>query len=488
MSAGSPSVTEARPEGSDGAALASTHLSSSDGQPPPGDTSSDALKIFINHLQMPRERSRWACVSRGWRAAVKTAARIPRVVLSGSIEDKLHRALSHSAGALVALDLSDVFVWSPPVLLDELGSHSATLRELRLPPDAVVVPAGRAARSFCGTKVVDLGELLVAAPRLKALHANVLCSWNEASSAVRREPPFTSLVLRELRIDCGEDNHSPGAGARLSDVAGALADRALQPTLERLEVQSAELSPAQSLEVLADAVLARRLPRIAMCGCSPAAPAILARLLGGNVLEELHATFPYGEVALLDDVGASLVAASLRSTHALTSLVLRGTSIATADAAPVACALLGALTGHASLRLLELSHEYGGPMFLRSGGARRALGAALGALVAADAPALQSLNLCFNYLKASGMRPLVQALVGNRHLLKLNITYNRLYEAFARDVLLPAVRANTSLVELQCLCGNHEQDPDSAFEKCEDLVEYGSDASSDGEDEPAQDH
>jgi hypothetical protein len=59
------------------------------------------------------------------------------------------------------------------------------------------------------------------------------------------------------------------------------------------------------------------------------------------------------------------------------------------------------------------------------------------------------------------MRPVVEALRHNTHLTKLNCSYNATSEAFARNVLLPAVRTNTSLRELAAAA---EQDEGAARE------------------------
>ncbi len=75
----------------------------------------------------------------------------------------------------------------------------------------------------------------------------------------------------------------------------------------------------------------------------------------------------------------------------------------------------------------------------------RLVGAALGALLAANAPALTVLHVGYCILTDAGMAPLLEALPRNTHLRELNIAGNYISEAFARDVLLPAVRANASL-------------------------------------------
>jgi hypothetical protein len=84
----------------------------------------------------------------------------------------------------------------------------------------------------------------------------------------------------------------------------------------------------------------------------------------------------------------------------------------------------------------------------RAGANFAACAAALGALVAANAPALEEINLTYCYLGDAGLGPLVDALPHNTHLRTLNCQYNGISAAFARRRLLPAVRANTSLRKL----------------------------------------
>jgi hypothetical protein len=79
---------------------------------------------------------------------------------------------------------------------------------------------------------------------------------------------------------------------------------------------------------------------------------------------------------------------------------------------------------------------------------KAAAGASLGALVAANAPTLHELALAGWSLGDAGMRPLVLALPHNTHLRTLDMSSNDISAAFARDVLLPAVRSNTSLRSL----------------------------------------
>jgi hypothetical protein len=101
------------------------------------------------------------------------------------------------------------------------------------------------------------------------------------------------------------------------------------------------------------------------------------------------------------------------------------------DAAAV---LLGALTGHSSLRTLKFSGNR------VDATQAAAAGAALGALVAANAPALTKLDVSWSSLGDVSLRPLFEALPANTHLRELDVSHHLLSAAFVRD-MLPAARA-----------------------------------------------
>ncbi len=76
-------------------------------------------------------------------------------------------------------------------------------------------------------------------------------------------------------------------------------------------------------------------------------------------------------------------------------------------------------------------------------------GGALGALVAANSPALQKLELQDTSMGDAGLLSLVDALPHNTHLRSLVIFLQAdITETFVRSRLLPALHANTSLVHL----------------------------------------
>jgi Ran GTPase-activating protein (RanGAP) involved in mRNA processing and transport len=154
------------------------------------------------------------------------------------------------------------------------------------------------------------------------------------------------------------------------------------------------------------------------------------------------------------------LAAALRTNMTLTALVL--TDVGLWRDAAAATALMGALTAHPRLRLLDLSRNNA---HIFEHGAW--VGAALAALVRANAPALQTLRMYDCLLGDAAMGPVVEALRHNTHLTKLNCSGNTLRPYFARNRLLPAVRVNTSLRELVAA---DEGFPDHALREAEALV------------------
>ncbi len=193
------------------------------------------------------------------------------------------------------------------------------------------------------------------------------------------------------------------------------------------------------MEAVIAAALCARLSSLTLCYCRlsfESAPA-LARLLddsGGGALTELVIRGEHNQ--LLDAPGSALLCVALRRNTTLTSLTLRGVRLWSHPGA--AAALLRALTGHASLRRLDIGWN-------DAEGSACVVGAALGALLAANAPALTHLDAADASLDDVALAPLCAALRTNSHLRSLRVDGAALSDAFAADVLLPAVRANGSL-------------------------------------------
>ena len=83
---------------------------------------------------------------------------------------------------------------------------------------------------------------------------------------------------------------------------------------------------------------------------------------------------------------------------------------------------------------------------------------ALGELIAFDSPALRKLKLTC-WMRDAEALPLFASLPHNTHLLYLEIAESYMTAAFLREVVFPAVRANTSLRMLHIHCDDPDPDP-----------------------------
>ena len=134
-----------------------------------------------------------------------------------------------------------------------------------------------------------------------------------------------------------------------------------------------------------------------------------------------------------------LLADALRANTTLRCLQLDGAELW--EDAEAVTAVLTALTAHLSLQKLQLINSDDTHV-------AAAVGAALGLLVAANAPALQELSVSCSSLGDVGLVPLVDALPRNTHLRLLGCAETDMSNTFVHDRFLPAIRANTSLREL----------------------------------------
>jgi hypothetical protein len=356
------------------------------------------------------------------------AVRVTDAVLAG--------AAAKARGQLQALDVTECARVSFHTLLAVVQANGA-LRELC---------AGAREHALPQTLDADcVQRLLQAAPQLLACHAHVL-GWNsvpDAQRMLRKEAPFQLLHLRTLRVGF-EDDADEASGLEVAE------DVAAHASLERVELQCAPFATLAALDAAVDAVLrARQLVslRFWFCHLVPASAPALVRLVSSGTLTELSI---YQDYALLDMPAAALLGAALHASNTITYLHISALLWRDAD---VAAALLRALTGHRSLRTLKLAN---GSFAVLEVGA--AAGPALGALVAANAPALTELDVGYSSLHDEALRPLFAALPRNTHLRTLDVAHNGMSEAFTRDVLLPAVRANASLRRLVAWMPAHDED------------------------------
>jgi hypothetical protein len=374
-------------------------------------------------------RARAAAVCRGWRAVLADPSFWLRLDLSDArvtcpkTDAALLGAAARAGGLLQALDVTDCVDTTFDAVLAAVTANGGALRELRT-SDSVGLRAYES---------VQVTALLTAAPRVCVVEADVVASYEDVRRLLRREPPFGPLRMKMLNAALDDD-----------DVPGLAADLSTHDGLTALEMIGTRLDGPGALDAVVDAALACRLRSLLIEGCvfSAASAPALARLLSGNALLKLRIS--PNEAEPVDVPTAAMHGTALRANTSLTALTLNYFQLLHDDDA--AAALLRSLVAHASLQTLDLSWnttaEWPDDAHLLEHGA---VAAALGALVAADAPALQTLDLYSCWLFDAALGPLVDALQHNTHLHTLDCRGNGMSTAFFRHQLLPAVRANTSL-------------------------------------------
>ena len=188
-------------------------------------------------------------------------------------------------------------------------------------------------------------------------------------------------------------------------------------------------------------------PTGALCLLPEGAPHFARLIRDSPTLREFKV---YGDgPQMLDRRGGAVMAAALRANVRLSRLQLHGIDLWGCREA--ALAVLAALVGHPSLRTLELRAS------APKASDREAAGHALAALLAADAPALESLDIEYWELGESALTPFLAALGRNSHLQSLFVGYNADAQdwspEFMEEFLLPAVRSCTSLRFLSARAG-----------------------------------
>ncbi len=382
-------------------------------------------------------RARAKCVSTGWAATLADVRLWTRLDLSAAsgvtctINDAALRGASGLArGRLTALDVSGCWKVTPQALLAVVAVNAGALTEVHA--------------HFCMMSSGDARALLYSAPLLHVFHADVRGD-ESVQLLLRNAPPFGPLRIRLLRF---EPSGFSGADTEAAAVALAAAVAAHASLRSLCICHTYSMGAAAALDAVVDAALAARMESLTLHECllTPEALPALARLLScSRALTALRVVNSDGGAALFDAPGAALLGAALRGNSTLTSLSLVDTGLL-CDA-DVATTLLGALTGHASLRALDISRNTIANAPTVSA-ARVAAAAALRLLVAANAPVLTQLNLTWCRLPQAALAPLFHALPTNTHLRALDCSGHDISDAFVREVLLPAVRANKALREL----------------------------------------
>jgi hypothetical protein len=282
-------------------------------------------------------------------------------------------------------------------------------------------------------------------------------------------PCYDALRVRRLRVDTdhlpqmGSGGWGWNNGTDRSNYEYLGAVIAEHDSLTGLElIDAVQLQNVASFSALAQGLVRSNILReLTLSGCSldhTSLPTLTRLLRECHALVELS-IMTRGYVvmnrgALLgDDVvpaDAQHVTAFCAALAAskLTRLALTDVRLFDSDASCYAAAeLCGAVAGHPTLQELALSKNR---EVLNDGASTVdvAVGAALGTLVAANSPSLRTLDLGLCGLRDDELGPLFDALPANTHLETLHCCRSNISEAFARERMLPAVRANVSLRHL----------------------------------------
>jgi len=403
-------------------------------------------------LRVPADqRARSACVCRAWRDVVADPALWTVLDLRAAsgfgvrvTRELVLAAVARAQGRLEVLNVAprmrDRLLF--PALL-AVATANATLCEVRtLAFDEYdwYEGDGMAGRDPVHG-VNELQALLLAAPALQVLEASVTCPFAFARRLLRREPPFGPLRLSRLEVDC------KFAGR---DIVGLAADLAAHthPSLVSFSLTCSQHLPLtpNELDSVVTAALALRLDTLGLYDCelTPEAVPVLCRLLSSTALTQLHIVqISVWGPCLVDEATVAVLAEALRVNRTLTHFSLKDVLDNRRDKA----VLLLSLVGHASIYDLECTCEVTGePVFDPEAVQDPVLiGLSIGALIAANSPALKALDVSSSHLGDAGLGPLCDALARNTHLRNLSIGFNGMSAAFAAQRLLPAVRANRSL-------------------------------------------
>lgn len=394
------------------------------------------LLLHILALVPVDTRLRCREVSRVWRDALADRRVWTRLDLSEAAGVQPERityklveaAVARAGGALEALNLSSCRRTFRSFVQRLAAGNAGTLRELWLFQER----NERLLEPF-------LSDLLQAAPALREVHVSPVFFYHgrfpvdEARTLLGGEPRFSALRWQRMRVNT---TYRTGS-RRLPSVEDWLALFDAVAAHAWLCDLDTFLPPPHALRALVDAAM--NLTRLRLYNCRPTTGAgmQLARLLRGGKLKTLEIQ---EEVLELEDLsGAEAFALAVGECSSLQRLDLHRTRVW--SVAEVGVPLLRALTGHPTLRsfstLLAVNDPYETP--------DAGLGAAFGALVAANAPALLEVSFLVNCVDDL-LRPLIEALPVNAHLRTLELGRSRLFtSASLSEELLTAVRANRSL-------------------------------------------
>ena len=372
-------------------------------------------------------RARAALVCRTWRDAIAEPAVWTQISLARArgITVEVTDAVLRGATARARGQLTDLVLGAGRISIDALvevlTAQQGTLRNVYWTGEA---PA------YDYLSFDDVEQLLRAVPQLPSFFADVgVTSVVDATRMLRCDSPFQALRVCDLYVE--------GGTVETSDADVLLLGAAIKEhsSLDVIDINDVLLRTPAVFDAVAAAVAACGLSTVGFTRArlSPASQPALARLLQAGKLTTL--VIHNGGEVLFDAGGVAQIADAIMALGSLRNLYLTATEL-WRDPVAIA-AIMRAVTRHPGLQ--HLAFQADTPVD------QAAAGAALCELCAADLPSLTIHSL---RLGDAGMRPLLGALKYTRYLRAFDCTNTGMSEEFARDVFLPAIRANTSLRKL----------------------------------------
>ena len=377
-------------------------------------------------------------VSRGWRAFLREPALWTCVELAHSAVQSvslLRAACARAAGRLESLNIEGWRLLSCDALLSVVRANRATLRELRTWCCSVADEGYEDGRFLSPQHVA---ALLEAAPHLTLLESDVSGCLPADSLRLLATPCFRPRELRTTSWD------SDASDAVQSDIPAFAAAAASKETLSILGMLFAPLDEEPSMTALVDMAVSLNLESLTLTLCTLDSDVLcdgLASLLARGQLSSLSIDGYEGVAA--DDLFSSVTppftrfCAELAASPSLTSLSLSGLNIW--HDPEVSNALMKACR-RCSLEVLVLSGNDSPPE------RRLEVGSALARLMR-KSDSLQVLDVSGCGLGDVGGQPIFDSLAVS-NLCSLTFRNDAFSAAFARDTILPAVRAADFLFEL----------------------------------------
>ena len=390
--------------------------------------------VALVFLRLPVDaRLRAREVSRCWRALLNE----PRfwTVLDFSpgsgVVARLTRALLFAAGErgrrhLHTLDVTGAKYLPAEPLVQFAAVHGQSLRSVTAP-------------EWPPLSANYVTHLCRSAP-LCTLRCRVECTFAEAVPLLRCEAPCALLHVVRLLVHGFCNNRQ-----EVRDFAAALPSHSGK--IKVLDVSSDDVTnDALQNGAVADA-LVRGIAEagvsdvsFSFCRFTPASLPRLARLLNAGCMHSFGIS-DNGDWQPVFEAGPELTTFC----HALRSSTLQKLVLAEVELWQDLAAsgeLLAALVNHPTLKELSLPDFVGA-----TDDTRRAAGKQLAPFVT-HSSALQKLELTWNQIGEAGLAPIFEALHFSSTFKELIVDHEDISHEFARDVILPAVRANTSLRRL----------------------------------------